>query len=247
MLDREWVSLTDPDEPHERYVFDVSFLTSRYGCIYGQGCPGTEGVEGDDRGCCRFGAHFVDDHDRDRTVEMVDVLGPEYMQHHGKAVRKGVVVTEEDGAQRTRMTEGACIFLNRAGWSRGAGCALHQYAVDRGEHHMSYKPEVCWLVPLRREIVTDVADDGEERVTTTITSYDRGAWGEGGADFDWWCTTDDDLAYGAAQPVYQSMRRELTEMSSPGVYAELADYLDAYVRGGRTTRRRPLPLMPPGR
>ena len=37
MLDREWVSLTDPDEPHERYLFDVSFLTSSYSCIYGQG------------------------------------------------------------------------------------------------------------------------------------------------------------------------------------------------------------------
>jgi hypothetical protein len=109
---------------------------------------------------------------------------------------------------------------------------------------MSYKPEVCWLVPLRREIVTDVADDGEERVTTTITSYDRGAWGEGGADFDWWCTTDDDRAYGGHEPVYRSMRRELTEMSSPAVYAELARYLDAYV-SGRGARRRPLPLMPP--
>ena len=177
MLDREWVSLTDPDEPHDRYVFDVSFLTSTYACIYGQGCPGTEGVPDDDRGCCRFGAHFVDDTDRDRTVEMVEVLGPEYLQHHDVAVRKGVVVAEEDGAERTRRVDGTCIFLNRTGWHRGAGCALHQYAMDRDEHFIAWKPEVCWLVPLRREIVTDVADDGEERVTTTITSYDRGAWG----------------------------------------------------------------------
>lgn len=243
MLDREWVSVTDPDEPHERYVFDVSFLTSTYACIYGQGCPGTAGVEGDDRGCCRFGAHFVDDEDRDRTVEMVEVLGPAYLQHHATASRKGVVAVEPDGAERTRMVDGACIFLNRAGWRRGAGCALHQYAVDRGEHHMSYKPEVCWLVPLRREIATDVADDGEERVTTTITSYDRGAWGEGGADFDWWCTTDDDLAYGGSDMVYRSMRRELVEMSSPAVYAELARYLDRRV--GADRRGRPLPLLPP--
>jgi hypothetical protein len=244
MLDREWVSVTDPDEPHERYVFDVSFLVSTYGCIYGQGCPGTEGVEGDDRGCCRFGAHFVDDADRDRTLEMVDVLGPEYLQRHRSAARKGVLETDEDGAQRTRMVDGACIFLNRADWHRGAGCALHQYAVDRGEHHMTYKPEVCWLVPLRREIVVDTADDGEERVTTTITSYDRGAWGPGGADFDWWCTTDDDLAYGGEAMVYRSMRQELTAMSSPAVYAELARYLDSRLglaKGGR----RPLPLMPP--
>jgi hypothetical protein len=240
MLDREWISLTDPDEPHDRYVFDVSFLFSSYSCIYGQGCPGTAGVEGDDRGCCRFGAHFVDDADRDRTVEMVEVLGAEYLQNHKMMVRNGVVATEPDGAQRTRMTGGACVFLNRTGWKRGPGCALHQYAVDRGEHFVNYKPEVCWLVPLRREIVTDVADDGEERITTTITSYDRGAWGEGGSDFDWWCTTDDDLAYQGDRPVYLSMKRELIEMTSPAVYAELEGYLRK-----RTGRRRPLPLMPP--
>jgi hypothetical protein len=240
MLDREWVSITDPDEPHERYLFDLSFLTSTYACIYGQGCPGTEGVAGDDRGCCRFGAHFVDDDDRDRTIEMVDVMGPEYMQHHALAARQGVV-EEEDGSERTRMVDGACIFLNRAGWSRGAGCALHQYALARGEHFVGYKPEVCWLVPLRREVQTDWADDGYERVTTTITSYDRGAWGDGGADFDWWCTTDDDRAYQGSTPVYASMKRELIEMSSPKVYAELARYLEAR----RPRGRRPLPLMPP--
>ncbi|WP_370324098.1 hypothetical protein [Euzebya sp.] len=240
MLDREWVSLTDPEEPHDRYLFDVSFLTSSYSCIYGQGCPGTAGIEGDDRGCCRFGAHFVDDEDRDRTIEMVDVLGPEYMQRHALASRRGIIATESDGSERTRMVEGACIFLNRTGWTRGPGCALHQYAVDRGEHPVDYKPEVCWLVPLRREIETDVADDGEERVTTVVTSYDRGAWGPGGSDFAWWCTTDDDRAYGGTEPVYRSMRRELTEMTTPAVYAELVRYLE-----GRMTSRRLLPLMPP--
>ncbi|MEO2109150.1 MAG: hypothetical protein ABGZ36_26390 [Actinomycetota bacterium] len=95
-------------------------------------------------------------------------------------------------------------------------------------------------MPLRREIVTDVADDGEERVTTTITSYDRGAWGEGGSDFDWWCTTDDDRAYGGSTPVYASMKRELTVMTSPKVYAELKAYLD----DRRPKGRRPLPLLP---
>ncbi len=241
MLDREWVSLTDAAEPRERYLFDVSFLASSYSCIYGRGCPGTEGVADDDRGCCRFGAHFVDDDDRDRTVEMVEVLGPQYMQQYRLAARRGVVATDADGSQRTRMTGGACIFLNRNSWSRGAGCSLHQYAIDRGEHHVDYKPEVCWLVPLRREIETDIADDGEERVTTTITSYDRGAWGDGGADFSWWCTTDDDRAYGGTRPVYASMKQELIAMSSPQVYGELV----AYMEGRRGPQRRPLPLMPP--
>ncbi|HUG83648.1 MAG TPA: hypothetical protein VMM13_03740, partial [Euzebya sp.] len=173
--------------------------------------------------------------------EMVEVLGTAYMQHHAKAARKGIVVTEDDGSQRTRKVDGACIFLNRTGWSRGAGCALHQFAMDRDEHFIAYKPEVCWLVPLRREVQTDWADDGEERVTTTITSYDRGAWGDGGSEFAWWCTTDDDRAYQGSEPVYRSMRRELIEMSSAAVYAQLARYLDERVARPRRT----LPLMPP--
>ena len=86
------------------------------------------------------------------------------------------------------------------------------------------------------------ADDGEERVTTTITSYDRGAWGDGGADFDWWCTTDDDSAYQGSTPVFRWMKRELIEMPSPGGYAELAGYLD---RRQGSRGRRSLPLMPP--
>ena len=34
----EWVSFTDADG--NSWQFDVTFLTSNYGCIYGRGCPG---------------------------------------------------------------------------------------------------------------------------------------------------------------------------------------------------------------
>jgi hypothetical protein len=54
MLEREWVSIADPEDPHYRYVFDVSFLLSSYTCIYGAGCPGIHesagGTFGDGRG-----------------------------------------------------------------------------------------------------------------------------------------------------------------------------------------------------
>ncbi len=237
MLEREWISITDPDEPHERYVFDVSFLLSSYSCIYGQGCPGI-GEEPDPvRACCSLGAHYVDEDDREKVEAMVDVLGPEYMQFHRSAKRKGVTQRSEEGEAQTRVKDGACIFLNRGDFHRGPGCSLHQYAVDRGEHHMTYKPEVCWLVPLRREIVEGTADDGEPMVTTTITSYDRGAWGPGGAEFGWWCT-DSPEAYVGENPVYVSMESELTAMSTPAVYAELAAYLDER----RSRARKPLPF-----
>jgi hypothetical protein len=225
MPDREWVSITNPDDPYDTYVFDVSFLLSSYTCIYGRGCPGIGDEPDPVRACCVLGAHYVDDDDRERVEAMVEVLGPEYMQFHADARRGGVTAREAPGELRTRIKDGACIFQNREGFPTGPGCALHHYAVDRGEHHMTYKPEVCWLVPLRREVAEDVADDGEAKWVTTISSYDRGAWGPGGADFGWWCTESPE-AYVGVEPVYRSMAAELREMTSDAVYDELAAYLE---------------------
>lgn len=236
MLDREWVSVVDPDEPHERYVFDVSFLLSPYHCIFGAGCPGTRADRPATRGCCHHGAHYTTDEDREAVEAMVDALGPEYMQFHASAARKGCTASVAGTPGRTRKVEGGCIFLNRDGWHNGPGCALHQYAVARGEHHMTHKPEVCWIVPLRREVRDGVADDGQPDVTTTITSFDRGAWGPGGADFDWWCTTDDTRAFTAPEPLYRGMAQELIAMSSPAVYAELVEHLER--------QRKPRVLLP---
>ena len=237
MLEREWVSLTNPEDPHDRYVFDVSFLLSSYSCIYGQGCSGIGEDPEPEVGCCALGAHYIDDEDREGVEAMVERMGPAFMQNYADAMRRGVTARLPDGEHRTRVRNGACIFLNRSGWPTGAGCSLHHYAVAQGEHHMTYKPEVCWIVPLRRDVNQDVADDGEERWTTTITSFDRGAWGPGGSDFDWWCT-DSEAAYVGDNPVYVSMAAELTAMTSPAVYAELAAYLDSR----RGTPRKPLPF-----
>ena len=237
MLDREWVSLTNPEDPYDRYVFDVSFLLSAYTCIYGRGCPGIGDKPSSDVGCCALGAHYVDDEDRERVEAMVDQLGPSFLQNYPDAARRGVTARQPDGELRTRVRNGACIFLNRSDWPTGAGCSLHHYAVARGEHYMTYKPEVCWIVPLRREVTEGVADDGEECWTTTITSYDRGAWGPGGADFEWWCT-ESAMAHVGEVPVYESMAQELRVMTSDAVYDELALYL----ADRRARARKPLPF-----
>lgn len=237
MLEREWVSLTDPNDAHDRYVFDVTFMLSAYTCIYGRGCPGIGQTANPEIGCCALGAHYVDHEDRERVEAMVDVLGPTFMQNHADAKRRGVTARMPDGEYRTRVRNGACVFLNRTDWPTGAGCAMHHYAMARGEHHMTYKPEVCWIVPLRREISEDTADDGETLITTTITSYDRGAWGPGGAAFPWWCT-EAAMAHVGEDPVYVSMEHELRAMSSDAVYDELA----AYLTDRRRHARQPLPF-----
>jgi hypothetical protein len=227
VLDREWVTVIDPDDDHLRYTFDVSFLLSSYECIYGAGCQSIEPSGGDPvLGCCTHGAYLNEDDDRDELVRiLVEELDPTTMEFHRTAVKKGLLVEDDEGEVHTRVHKGACVFLNRAGFPAGEGCALHHLAARGGVHHMTHKPTVCWQVPLHRTIDEQVANDGATLVTHTIAAFERGHWGEGGADFGWWCL-DDEVAFVGRHPVYRSMEIELRTMVGDIVFDELADYLD---------------------
>lgn len=225
VLEREWVSLRDPANAHLRYTFDVSFLRSGYTCIYGRGCQGVLS-DGPDEviGCCEHGAYYVDDDDRVAIESLVtDGLGPDMFDNH-HAARQGVTETDDDGEAHTRIVDGACIFLNRG--PQRVGCALHLLAEARGDHPMTYKPVVCWQLPLHRTISEETANDGGTLEVHTIAAFERGTWGEGGADFHWWCT-EDPAAFASTTPVYRSMERELREMVGDAVYEALAEYLDS--------------------
>jgi hypothetical protein len=231
----EWVSFED-DHEMRTWVFDVTFLTSPWTCIYGNGCQGvlTGPAPELQHGCCSYGAHFVDRADAKRVERIAKTLTDEEWQLRGRAATKGVVKRNQHGELVTRVVDGACIFLNRLGFPTGPGCALHQVAMARSQNPMTLKPEVCWQLPLRRE--DDVADDGS--VTSTIRQWDRRHWGEGGAEFHWWCTESPE-AFVGDRPVYQSMEAELTEMVGKKVYRRLAAYLAD--RTERVARRTPLP------
>lgn len=225
LLDREWVSLRDPEDDHRIYTFDVSFLLSGYRCIYGAGCPGITDEERPDLGCCVHGAYLNEDDDADELDRLVvEELGPATMQFHGKAAKKGVTEVDEEDEVHTRTVKGACIFLNRGDFDGPMGCALHHLAVERGEHHMTYKPTVCWQLPLHRTIDERTANDGEALEVHTIAAFERGHWGEGGADFGWYCT-EEPAAFPADTPLYLDMEHELRAMVGDAVYEALASHL----------------------
>lgn len=243
MLEREWVSIRDPADPHLRYTFDVTFLLSGYRCIYGAGCPGIY-ADRPDIGCCTHGAYYVDTQERERVEAAVTQdLDAELMQFHAEAGDGGATELDSDGETKTRIHDGACVFLNRAGWPGGTGCAFHLLARRRDEHPMMYKPTVCWQLPLHRSIEEQVANDGRTLQVHTIAAFERGTWGEGGADFHWWCT-EQPAAFTNRQPLYRSMERELRAMVGDDVYEELCDFLD----GRSLFRAGPefLPLTSPG-
>ena len=218
----EYVSFEDPDE-YRTWVFDLTFLTSSWTCIYGRGCPGvlTAPAPELEQGCCSYGAHFVDDEDHEQTKVFIDALTDEQWQFRSKGRKDGATRRTKDGQWVTRVHQGACIMLNRPGFPAGAGCALHQAATDAGERPLDWKPDVCWQLPLRLEESTD--DHGH--VTSTLREWKRRDWGEGGQEFHWWCTESHD-AFIAPDPVYLTMRDEIVELIGATPYRLLCDYLD---------------------
>jgi hypothetical protein len=218
----EWVSFQDPDE-QRTWVFDVTFLTSPWTCIFGNGCRGvlTEAAPELVQGCCSYGAHFVDDADRKRVEAAAKRLTDEQWQFRREAKKRGgPVKVNKAGETVSRLVDDACIFLNRPGFPAGPGCALHQAAAAEGESFIGWKPEVCWQLPLRRQDETD--DHGH--VTSTVREWKRRDWGEGGHDFHWWCTESPD-AFVGHEPVYVSLRDELVELTGEVPYALLVDHL----------------------
>ncbi len=226
------MSFEDDDECRT-WVFDVTFLLSRWSCIYGRGCQGvlTGPAPEKEQGCCSYGAHFVDQDDVDRVAAVAATLGADEWQFRAEGVKHGILEKSPAEPQVTRMVKDACLFLNRPGFEGGVGCALHIAAVKRGERPIDYKPDVCWQLPLKR----DDHEDGDGHVTSTIGEWGRTGWGGGGAEFHWWCTEARE-AYAGSEPLHRSMAAELAAMTGDAVYRRLAAYLD--LRAGGTV---PLP------
>ena len=220
---REWVSFDDPHE-QRRWLFDVTFLASSWTCIFGRGCQGvlTGPAPELEQGCCSYGAHFTGRDDVVRVEAAGATLTVDQWQFREQGRRRGVVKRTKAGETVTRMVDGACIFLNRPGFPGGPGCALHRAAVERGEHPMRLKPDVCWQLPLRREDTTEA--DGW--VTSRVIAWDREHWGDGGAEFHWWCTEAAEAFVGKV-PVWRAMREELVGMVGQEVYDRLAAYFEA--------------------
>ena len=217
----EWVSFEDPSE-ERTWIFDLTFLASNWRCIYGDGCQGVLTGPAEDlvQGCCSYGAHFVDEKDVARVTAAAKKLSDDDWQFKSRGSRKGVIA-RRGTTITTRLVDDACIFLNRPGFPGGPGCALHRAALRKGIPPMRLKPDVCWQLPLRREDNVDA----NGHVTSTITEWDRRHWGPAGEEFHWWCT-EDPAAFTGKEPVYRALADEISELTTPGIYAEVAAYLD---------------------
>jgi hypothetical protein len=226
---RVWVEFPDPADDDQRFRCDLTWLTSSWTCIFGQGCQGIYSDRPDD-GCCTLGAHFADEDDERRVAGYVAELTDEEWQFRKKGLgKKGWVETDEDGDRKTRVHQGACIFLNRPGFAGGMGCALHGLAERLDTHFVQTKPDVCWQLPLRRTYRNVDEPDGTSYLEISIGEYERKGWGAGGHDLDWYCSSNTE-AHVAPQPVYLSSEAELVELMGRAGYDELVRHCEAHLR-----------------
>lgn len=116
---RAWVEFPDPGDDEQVFRCDLTWLTSRWTCIFGQGCQGIQAGRADD-GCCTLGAHFSDEDDEKRVAQHVARLTPELWEFHDVGSESGWTQHDDDGEKQTRRWDGACIFLNRPGFPAGA-------------------------------------------------------------------------------------------------------------------------------
>lgn len=232
---RRWVSFDDAQG--DTWLFDLSFLLSNWTCVFGSTCRGVaENPEiGRLQGCCSHGVHLVDDEDQAVVAAAAARLTDYEWENRGLITQvDDVFALNDEGELLTAVVEDACIFLNGPDAPTGPGCALHFGANRAGETYPQWKPAACWQLPLRLEELTDT----NGATTTMVRAWTRNDWGEGGADFDWWCTEDAERAAAAgtppgagaeafigSEPVYLTLRAELIELIGEEPYQWLWDYL----------------------
>ena len=252
---RDWVEFANPANPEELFKCDLTWLTSYWQCIYGDGCCGID-ADKPDAGCCSDGAYYTSKEDEDRVLKAAKKLTRAEWQFYDQARAKKsggkLQITEIglDKDRKTRKVKDSCIFLNRVGYEAPGytgsfGCALHHLAVREQVHLVDTKPDICWQLTLRRSWETREMGDKEITVVV-IGEYERLAWGDGGADFDWYCTSNSEAHVGRV-PVYQSNKIELTKMMGEAGYSELEKLCDSRMAAILATRkaqkRRELPLF----
>jgi hypothetical protein len=237
---REFQEFIDPDGLV--WKVDISFLTSTWGCIFGQGCPGVypagSGKASADGGCCTHGVYLEDADEVRRVKALAKKLTPQDWQLYDEGRTDGMFVkgTKDHGPVKTRVFKGVCIFANRDGFEGGIGCAFHHYALRTGVHPADVKPHACWMLPLRDD---DIAWDDDGNATKRIlTDYRTKDWGEG-VKFTWYCIDRPEAFANPDGMVYRTSEVEIRKIVGDEVYEQIADHIDR-----RRRQRVPIPLHP---
>ena len=233
---RAWVEFADPADDEQVFRCDLTWLTSSWTCIFGQGCQGIY-ADAPDAGCCTLGAHFADDDDEERVAAWVDAArrrragrSARGAGQEGRVSPQGWTETDDEGERKTRVVDGACIFPTRPGFAGGHGCALHGAGPARGRALRGDQARrVLAAADPPRSSATVERTDGTTYTEVSIGEYDRRGWGPGGHDLDWYCSGNTEAHVGA-EPVYVSNAAELIALMGQPAYDVLAGRCEAHLR-----------------
>ncbi len=98
---REWIEFVDPSDPEHWVRADLTWLCSRWTCIFGRGCQGVIEGRADD-GCCSHGAFFSDKADEKRVRKFAEQLTPVDWQLADEGRTKSGKLDDHGEGQRRR-------------------------------------------------------------------------------------------------------------------------------------------------
>ena len=160
---RAFVEFADPGDGDTVFRCDLTWLTSRWTCIFGRAARASTPT-GPTTAAARSARTSPTPTTRSGSRKAV-----------APAERRPVAVQEgrrrraagsswrtptpwpraRSPARKTRVVDGACIFLNRPGFAgrrRAARCTC--WPSTRDASFVETKPDVCWQLPLRRQFRT---------------------------------------------------------------------------------------------
>src|SRR3569833_100418 len=130
---REWIEFLDPDDEQHLVRADLTWLLSRWTCVFGSACHGIVAGRAQE-GCCTHGAFFTAADDENRVKAAAARLTPQTWQHYRRGFKNYTEMDTIDGSKPSRRTairteDGPCVFLNDPDFVGGGGCALHAQAL----------------------------------------------------------------------------------------------------------------------
>ena len=229
---RAYVEFADPGDADQVFRCDLTWLTSRYHCIFGQGCKGIY-ADAPDTGLLHPGRALRRQGRRAAGRGLRRAARPDAVAVPAGAARSART-TGSTGTTRATARRGSssttasrrASSTTATDFATGAGCALHSLALRQGRNPLETKPDVCWQLPIRRTFRTVERQDDTSYTEVSIGEYDRRGWGPGGHDLDWYCSGNTE-AHTAPDPLYVTNEAELVELMGRPAYDELVDALRA--------------------
>ena len=206
---------------------DLTWLTSRYTCIFGQGCHGiyaTSPTPAAARWARTSPTRTTRSGWRSSSTSSTETLW-QHQPARPRCASEDWIETDDEGERKTRTLEvdgqrGVHLPQPHRLPRRGAGCALHALALSRAATRS--RPSRTCAGSCRSGAPSGRSSGRTGRRTrrSRSASTTAAAGAPGGHDLDWYCSGNTE-AHVAVEPLYVTNEPELVELMGRAAYDEL--------------------------